>query len=61
MYMQPGMNVINRLMLESNACSLWLEQHNSQSTKRSYAIHLSLFCKHYHTNPDALIQLKPEQ
>jgi integrase len=56
------MSATNSMMLEKyNACSLWLEQFNSQSTKKSYAIHLSLFCRFHGTNPDTLIQLKPEQ
>jgi integrase len=62
MYIQQEMSAANSLMLEKyNACSLWLEQFNSQSTKKSYAIHLSLFCRYHGTNPDALIQLTPEQ
>jgi hypothetical protein len=62
MYIQQEMSAANSLMLEKyDACSLWLEQFNSQSTKKSYAIHLSLFCRYHATNPDALIQLKPEQ
>ena len=56
------MNAANSLVLEKyDTCSLWLEQYNSSSTKRSYKIHLSLFCKYHGTNPDALIELKPEQ
>jgi integrase len=57
MYIQQEMSALEKY----NACSLWLEQYNSQSTKKSYAIHLSLFCRYHGTNPDALIQLKPEQ
>lgn len=56
------MSATNSLMSEKyDACSLWLEQFNSQSTKKSYAIHLSLFCRYHGSNPAALIQLKPEQ
>jgi hypothetical protein len=62
LHIQQEMSATNSLMLEKyKACSLWLEQFNSQSTKKSYAIHLSLFCRYHGTNPDALIQLKPEQ
>jgi integrase len=54
--------VIASLALEKyDSCSLWLEQYNSLSTKKCYKIHLSLFCKYHGTDPDALIQLKPEQ
>jgi len=33
----------------------------SKHTKTSYTIHLSLFCRFHHTNPDELVKLKPEQ
>jgi integrase len=55
--------IIARLDLEKyNSCKIWLEEHKSPSTKKSYKIHLSLFCKfHNNIDPDTLIQLKPEQ
>lgn len=34
---------------------------NSQQTKRAYAVHLSLFCRFHHTNPDALVRLNPRE
>jgi integrase len=43
------------------SCQIWLEGYNSPSTKMNYKIHLSLFCKYHNTDPDSLIQLKPEQ
>jgi hypothetical protein len=43
------------------SCQIWLEGYNSPSTKRAYTVHLSLFCKYHNTDPDSLIQLKPEQ
>jgi integrase len=43
------------------SCQMWLEGYNSPSTKRIYKIHLSLFCKYHNTDPDSLVQLKPEQ
>jgi integrase len=43
------------------SCQIWLEGYNSPSTKRTYKIHLSFFCKYHNTDPDSLIQLKPEQ
>jgi hypothetical protein len=45
-----------------NSSKIWLEGHNPLSTRRSYKIHLLLFCR-YHNNidPDSLIEIKPEQ
>jgi hypothetical protein len=43
------------------SCQIWLEGYNSLSTKMNYKIHLSLFCRYHNTNPDSLVQLKPEQ
>jgi integrase len=55
-------DVANRLNIENyKACQIWLEGYNSPSTKMNYVIHLSLFCKYHNTDPDSLIQLKPEQ
>jgi integrase len=42
------------------SCQIWLEGYNSPYTKKAYKIHLSLFCKYYNTDPDSLLQLKPE-
>jgi integrase len=51
-----------KLELDSyNSCKIWLEGYNSQATKKAYKIHLSLFCKYHNTDPDSLIQIKPEQ
>jgi hypothetical protein len=43
------------------SCQIWLEGYNSPYTKKAYKIHLSLFCKYHNTDPDSLVQLKPEQ
>jgi integrase len=43
------------------SCQIWLEGYNSPSTKKAYKIHLLLFCEYHNTDPDSLIQLKPEQ
>ena len=43
------------------SCQVWLEGYNSPSTKKSYKVHLLLFCRYHNTNPDSLIELKPEQ
>ena len=51
-----------RLRMENyKSCQTWLEGYNSPYTKKAYKIHLSLFCKYHNTDPDSLVQLKPEQ
>ena len=55
-------NTYTRLTIEDyKSCQIWIEGYNSPSTKRTYKIHLSLFCKYHNTDPDSLVQLKPEQ
>ena len=55
-------NVINSTTLDNmDACALWLESFKSQSTKKSYKIHLLMFCKYYNTDPDSLVRLKADQ
>jgi integrase len=55
-------NVINSTTLDNmDACALWLESFKSQSTKKSYKIHLLMFCKHYNIDPDSLVRLKADQ
>ncbi|HYV52511.1 MAG TPA: site-specific integrase [Candidatus Eisenbacteria bacterium] len=44
-----------------DACAIWLESFKSQSTKKSYKIHLLMFCKYHNTDPDSLVQLKADQ
>jgi integrase len=44
-----------------NSCIMWLEGFKSKSTKKAYAIHLSLFCKFCSLNPDQLIGIESEQ
>jgi integrase len=46
---------------EYKSCQIWLEGYNSQSTKKAYKIHLSVFCRYHNTDPDSLVKLKPEQ
>jgi hypothetical protein len=56
------MNVINSTTLDTmDACSLWLESFNSQSTKKRYKIHLLMFCKYHNTDPNTLVRLKTDQ
>jgi integrase len=52
------MNVIASLS-KHETCKSWLEGLRSESTKRVYAVHLSVFCRFYHTNPDELIKKRP--
>ena len=55
-------NVINSTTLDNmDACALWLESFKSESTKKSYKIHLLMFCKYYNTDPDTLVRLKADQ
>jgi integrase len=57
-----SINVINSKILDKmDACSLWLESFKSQSTKKSYKIHLLMFCKYHNTDPDSLVLLKTDQ
>jgi integrase len=54
--------VINSKILDKmDACSLWLESFKSQSTKKSYKIHLLMFCKYHNTDPNGLVRLKADQ
>ncbi len=54
--------VINSKILDNTvACSIWLESFKSQSTKKSYKIHLLMFCKYHNTDPDSLVRLKADQ
>lgn len=43
------------------SCKLWIDGLRSKSTKMTYTIHLSLFCKFHHVNPDELVRLRPEE
>ena len=54
--------LINSTTLDNmDACVLWLESFKSQSTKKSYKIHLLMFCKYYNIDPDSLVRLKVDQ
>ncbi|MPZ06964.1 MAG: tyrosine-type recombinase/integrase [Nitrososphaeraceae archaeon] len=54
------MNVITSIS-RYKSCNLWLDGLRSESTKAVYAVHLSLFCKFYHTNPDDLVKRRSEE
>jgi hypothetical protein len=54
------MNVITSIS-RYKSCNPWLDGLRSESTKAVYAVHLSLFCKFYHTNPDDLVKRRPEE
>ncbi len=53
------MNAITSLS-QYESCKLWIDGLKSKSTKTVYAIHLSLFCRFHHTNPDELVKLRPD-
>ena len=44
-----------------DSCTLWFGSLKSKNTKNSYTIHQKLFCKFRKTDPEALIQLRPDQ
>jgi len=46
---------------EYESCRIWTEGYNSPSTRKSYKLHLLLFCRYHKTDPDSLIRLDPEQ
>ena len=54
------MNIATSLSLYES-CTSWLEGLKSESTKKTYSVHVSLFCRFHHTNPDELVRLKPEE
>ncbi len=43
------------------SCKLLIDGLKSKSTKTVYAVHVSLFCKFHHTNPDELVKIKPDK
>jgi site-specific recombinase XerD len=54
------MNIATSLSLYES-CKSWLDGLKSESTKKAYSVHVSLFCRFHHTNPDELVRLKPEE
>jgi hypothetical protein len=43
------------------SCKLWIDSVRSDSTKKSYGLHVLLFCRFYNTNPDELVKIKPNK
>jgi integrase len=43
------------------SCKLWIDSLRSKATKTAYSVHITLFCRFHHTNPDELVRLKPEE
>jgi integrase len=43
-----------------DSCKLWIDSLRSKATKTAYSVHISLFCKFYHTNPDELVKVEPQ-
>jgi hypothetical protein len=54
------MNVVT-LVSQCESCKLWIDGLKSKSTKTLYAVHILLFCKFHHTNPDELVKIKPDK
>jgi integrase len=54
------MNIVTSLSLYES-CKSWLDGLKTESTKKAYSVHVSLFCRFHHTNPDELVRLKPEE
>lgn len=54
------MNIATSLSLYES-CKSWHDGLKSESTKKAYSVHVSLFCRFHHTNPDELVRLKPEE
>jgi hypothetical protein len=54
------MNIATSLSLYES-CKSWLDGLKTESTKKAYSVHVSLFCRFHHTNPDELVRLKPEE
>ena len=52
------MNIVTSLY---ESCKSWLDGLKTESTKKTYSVHVSLFCRFHHTNPDELVRLKPEE
>jgi integrase len=53
------MSVVERIS-QFDSCRLWINSLKSEATKETYSVHISLFCKFYHTNPDELVKVKPQ-
>jgi hypothetical protein len=45
---------------QHESCKLWIDSLKT-ATKTSYSVHVSLFCRFHHTNPDVLVRLKPDE
>jgi integrase len=52
------MSVVERIS-QFDSCRLWIDSLKSKATKETYSVHISLFCKFYHTNPDELVKVEP--
>ena len=54
------MNIITAVS-QYESCKLWIDGFRSDSTKRAYSVHISLFCKFHNINPDELVKIKPDK
>jgi hypothetical protein len=51
---------IAKWISQYDSCKLWIDSLGSKATKSVYSVHLSLLCKFYHTNPDELVKVEPQ-
>ena len=51
------MNILTSVS-QYESSRLWMDCLRSNSTRTAYAVHLSLFCRFHHTNPDELVTRK---
>lgn len=54
------MNVVDSVS-QYESCKPWLDGLRSESTKRTYVVHSTIFCRFHHTNPDELIKKSPSE
>jgi integrase len=54
------MNIVE-CVSQYDSCELWIDSLRSKATKTAYSLHISLFCKFYHTNPDDLVKVEPQE
>ena len=40
---------------------LWIDDFRSNSTKRAYSVHVSVFCKFHYVNLDELVKIKSDE
>jgi hypothetical protein len=59
---KPALNMnLFTSVSQYQSCKLWIDSLKTESTKTGYTVHVSLFCRFYHTNPDELVKMKPDK